>query len=74
MNDNRPSKPTLSPAGAREAEERRQRQAKALRANLARRKARDRALDSTAAPPGPALEPLESQNVSDRPAAKPGDT
>jgi hypothetical protein len=66
------SGPTLTSAGAREAEARQQRQAQALRANLARRKARDRALDSTATESGPAPEPLERQAVSDPPRRKPG--
>ncbi|MCK6451802.1 MAG: hypothetical protein L6R19_13235 [Alphaproteobacteria bacterium] len=72
MSDDQPSKPTLSPAGALEAEERRQRQARALRANLARRKARDRALEAAVPPSGAAPGPLESQDVPPPPARKPG--
>jgi hypothetical protein len=42
--------PVLSTKGQREAEDRRRRQAEALRANLARRKARTRALADDASP------------------------
>jgi len=45
MTTNEPAKPTLTPRARREANDRRLRQARALRANLLRRKAQDRAQD-----------------------------
>lgn len=44
-------KPTISEQGARQAAARQDRLAKALRQNLARRKAQQRARDSVAEPP-----------------------
>ena len=45
--DQRKERPQTSPKGQTEAEARRQRQAEALRANLARRKAQTRAREDT---------------------------
>jgi hypothetical protein len=64
MGENKPSGPTLTDAGAREAEVRRRRQAEALRANLARRKARDRALDSVHSQAEAKPEASDSEAVS----------
>lgn len=60
MGENKPPGPTLTDA----AEERRRRQAQALRANLARRKARDRALDSVHSPAEVKPEASDSEAVS----------
>lgn len=72
MDHDKPAKPNLSATGRRAVDERRQRQAAALRANLARRKARGRALEEAgdAAPPAP--EPTETKAVSPGPGSKPG--
>jgi len=57
-----PGQPTLTDRARREAEERRQRQAKALRANLGRRKAQDRARADADGPGDSLSEPLENKD------------
>ncbi len=64
MTDKAPSTPVLTARARREASERRLRQARALRANLARRKAQDRARATDGADgDGPAV-PLENKDES----------
>ncbi|MCC7049113.1 MAG: hypothetical protein IT562_20530 [Alphaproteobacteria bacterium] len=64
MDTDTPEKPTLTPRAKREAAERRLRQAKALRANLVRRKAQDRARDGAGGQRGEASGPLENNDES----------
>lgn len=59
-----PDGPNLTDRARREAEERRQRQARALRANLGRRKAQGRARDAEAAPGENTGEALENKDES----------
>lgn len=56
MSTDEPAKPSLTPRARREANDRRLRQARALRANLLRRKAQRRAGEDAAADPPGALE------------------
>ena len=60
MSADRPSRPVLSPHGEGAAEQRRRRQAQALRANLGRRKAQERSRDQAAADAGASPEGLEN--------------
>ncbi|MCC6468107.1 MAG: hypothetical protein IT563_07285 [Alphaproteobacteria bacterium] len=64
MDNDAPDKPTLTPRAKREAADRRLRQAKALRANLVRRKAQDRARDEPGAAADAAAGPLENKDES----------
>ena len=57
-----PHGPNLTDRARREAEERRQRQARALRANLARRKAQDRARVGEADAGDKGAGPLENKD------------
>ena len=59
MTDRR-AKPTLTEAGKQAQDRRRLRQAQALRANLARRKARDRKLETASAGSGDKTAPDRS--------------
>ena len=62
------SKPILSKQGLEAQDARRRRQAEALRANLARRKAQDRALSGLEDKPAIHAEPAAAKG----PASKPG--
>jgi len=57
MTDGPPITPTISPAKEREHEARAERLARALRANLGRRKEQLRAREAPKAPPSPAKPP-----------------
>lgn len=59
--DPKPSLPRLTERARREAEERKRRQGAALRANLARRKAQDRAREDADPPGDNSCEGLENK-------------